>query len=247
MAILAFIAHWNDFLGPLIYLNSRDNFTLALGLRYFQNSAGPGGEPMDHLLMAAVGHGHAALHPALLRRPALLRAGHRDDRDQGLSVRRDVPFVGGAISCCAAEAWRRPGAAYDAGQFGMSHGQEMEDRVTVGTALLPGMPCSARATPNSVAVAVTWIIEEVMRTQERQSAGTPTAAIGRGVERRDDRRPELGAVRPALAAAAARVQAALPADLRRPLPRRIRLALAEVERLNVSPIYTNIHLMCLLA
>jgi len=53
LAVIGFINHWNDFLGPLIYLESRSNFTIALGLRYFQKSAGLGGEPMDHLLMAA--------------------------------------------------------------------------------------------------------------------------------------------------------------------------------------------------
>ena len=53
LAVIGFINHWNDFLGPLIYLESRSNFTIALGLRYFQNSAGLGSEPMDHLLMAA--------------------------------------------------------------------------------------------------------------------------------------------------------------------------------------------------
>jgi len=53
LAVIGFIAHWNDFLGPLIYLDSRTNFTVALGLRYFQNAAGLGGDPMEHLLMAA--------------------------------------------------------------------------------------------------------------------------------------------------------------------------------------------------
>jgi ABC-type glycerol-3-phosphate transport system permease component len=53
LAVIGFINHWNDFLGPLIYLDSRQNYTIALGLRYFQNSAGLGSEPMDHLLMAA--------------------------------------------------------------------------------------------------------------------------------------------------------------------------------------------------
>ena len=31
---------WNDFLGPLIYLNNDDLFTLALGLRSFQMKSG---------------------------------------------------------------------------------------------------------------------------------------------------------------------------------------------------------------
>ena len=53
LAVIGFISHWNDFLGPLIYLDTRTNFTVALGLRYFQSQAGLGGEPMDHLLMAA--------------------------------------------------------------------------------------------------------------------------------------------------------------------------------------------------
>jgi multiple sugar transport system permease protein len=53
LAVIGFIANWNDFLGPLIYLESRTNFTIALGLRYFQSVAGLGGEPMHHLLMAA--------------------------------------------------------------------------------------------------------------------------------------------------------------------------------------------------
>lgn len=35
VAIFTFIAVWNDFLGPLIYLTSEDNYTLAIGLRTF--------------------------------------------------------------------------------------------------------------------------------------------------------------------------------------------------------------------
>ena len=52
LAILTFIASWNDFVGPLIYLNSRENFTLAVGLNYFQ-SVPERGVPLQHLLMAA--------------------------------------------------------------------------------------------------------------------------------------------------------------------------------------------------
>jgi ABC-type glycerol-3-phosphate transport system permease component len=33
--VFSFIQHWNDFLAPLIYTNSVQNRTLALGLRYF--------------------------------------------------------------------------------------------------------------------------------------------------------------------------------------------------------------------
>ena len=53
LAVIGFINHWNDFMGPLIYLDSRQNFTIALGLRNFQQISEGGGQPMEHLLMAA--------------------------------------------------------------------------------------------------------------------------------------------------------------------------------------------------
>lgn len=53
VAIFTFLFHWNDFLRPLIYLNTVDNFTLSLGLRFFRQTADTGGEPREHLLMAA--------------------------------------------------------------------------------------------------------------------------------------------------------------------------------------------------
>jgi multiple sugar transport system permease protein len=37
VAIFSFISHWNEFMGPLIYLNSRKWFTLALGLQTFHS------------------------------------------------------------------------------------------------------------------------------------------------------------------------------------------------------------------
>jgi|SRR5690625_2855802 len=40
VAVLSVAFHWNDFLNPLIYLNSDQNFTLAIGLQFFQNSYG---------------------------------------------------------------------------------------------------------------------------------------------------------------------------------------------------------------
>lgn len=40
VAVLSIAFHWNDFLNPLIYLNSDHNFTLAIGLQFFQNSYG---------------------------------------------------------------------------------------------------------------------------------------------------------------------------------------------------------------
>jgi multiple sugar transport system permease protein len=47
--IFVFNNTWNEFLTPLIYLQSTDKFTLALGLRLFQGEAATSW----HLLMAA--------------------------------------------------------------------------------------------------------------------------------------------------------------------------------------------------
>jgi len=52
VAILSFLGHWNDFLGPLIFLNSKEKFTISLGLYYFKSYGGDPGLPRDHLLMA---------------------------------------------------------------------------------------------------------------------------------------------------------------------------------------------------
>jgi len=52
VAIFSFIFHWNDFFGPLIFLNSRENFTIPLGLYSLKTYAGDPGEPKDQLLMA---------------------------------------------------------------------------------------------------------------------------------------------------------------------------------------------------
>ena len=37
VSIFSFISHWNNFMGPLIFTNSVETRTLALGLRYFQH------------------------------------------------------------------------------------------------------------------------------------------------------------------------------------------------------------------
>lgn len=50
VALFHFIFVWNDFLGPLIFLTHRDQFTLALGLQLYQSKAG--NTPWN-LLMAA--------------------------------------------------------------------------------------------------------------------------------------------------------------------------------------------------
>lgn len=42
VAIFNFVANWNDFLGPLIYLTSDSLYTVALGLRFMQSSGATG-------------------------------------------------------------------------------------------------------------------------------------------------------------------------------------------------------------
>jgi multiple sugar transport system permease protein len=49
VAIFSFIGHWDDFMGPLIYLNSPEKYTVSIGLRMFQDSFGTDVE----LIMAA--------------------------------------------------------------------------------------------------------------------------------------------------------------------------------------------------
>ena len=50
VALFAFMGAWNDYLGPLIYIQDPGNYTLALGLQAFQSQQG--GTPW-HLVMAA--------------------------------------------------------------------------------------------------------------------------------------------------------------------------------------------------
>jgi multiple sugar transport system permease protein len=40
VALFHFIYVWNDFLGPLIFINDQDHFTLARGLQLYQGQAG---------------------------------------------------------------------------------------------------------------------------------------------------------------------------------------------------------------
>ena len=49
VGLFAFLFYWNDFLGPLVYLNSEENYTLALGLQLFRGMY----NSQWHLMMAA--------------------------------------------------------------------------------------------------------------------------------------------------------------------------------------------------
>ena len=53
-AIFSFQGHWNDFLGPLIYLNSMHKYTVQLGLAQLRGyGSGAFGTPKLNLMMAA--------------------------------------------------------------------------------------------------------------------------------------------------------------------------------------------------
>jgi ABC-type glycerol-3-phosphate transport system permease component len=51
VALFTFVATWNDFFGPLIYLSDKNMYTVAVALRYLQGSVRS--RPENHLLMAA--------------------------------------------------------------------------------------------------------------------------------------------------------------------------------------------------
>lgn len=52
VAIICFMGAWNDFQGPLIYLQSNKFFTLAVGLRYWDTQPALGELSLTHLMMA---------------------------------------------------------------------------------------------------------------------------------------------------------------------------------------------------
>jgi multiple sugar transport system permease protein len=51
VALFQFMYTWNDFLGPLIYLTKQEDYTLALGLQFFQSQFG--GTEWHHLMAAS--------------------------------------------------------------------------------------------------------------------------------------------------------------------------------------------------
>jgi len=53
VAIFTFMNGWNNLMGPLLYLNSPEKYTVAIGLTYFRSFFQHGGRSMWHLLMAA--------------------------------------------------------------------------------------------------------------------------------------------------------------------------------------------------
>jgi multiple sugar transport system permease protein len=53
VVILSFLSHWNEFMRPLIYLNSMEKFTVSIGLRMFQDMFGV---QLELLMAAALIH-----------------------------------------------------------------------------------------------------------------------------------------------------------------------------------------------
>ena len=54
VAIVSFMSHWGSFMEPLVYLKDKEKFTIALGLRFFNDQDGLGwDEPLQTILMAA--------------------------------------------------------------------------------------------------------------------------------------------------------------------------------------------------
>ncbi|MEO0650515.1 MAG: carbohydrate ABC transporter permease [Planctomycetota bacterium] len=52
VALLQFVASWNDFIAPLVFVNHREQYTLALGLRMYQSQHG--GTEWTELMAACV-------------------------------------------------------------------------------------------------------------------------------------------------------------------------------------------------
>jgi multiple sugar transport system permease protein len=53
VVLFSFLAHWDDFMGPLIYLNSSEKYTVSIGLRMFQDSFGT---QLEQLMAASLIH-----------------------------------------------------------------------------------------------------------------------------------------------------------------------------------------------
>jgi hypothetical protein len=81
--IFAFLAHWNDFWGPLIFLNNTNHFTLPHRPTLVPDRAG-GSRPAERQPAARRrDRRHAAHHRAVRQRAEVLRPRHCHDGDRG--------------------------------------------------------------------------------------------------------------------------------------------------------------------
>jgi multiple sugar transport system permease protein len=53
VAIMSLVFHWNNFFDPLIYLNTKEKFTIAIGLQFFNSSYGSGNTNFQLMLAVA--------------------------------------------------------------------------------------------------------------------------------------------------------------------------------------------------
>ena len=82
VTVFAFVASWNDFLGPLVYLRAPDTFTMSLGMASFQ------GVHVNDVHFS-VAMALIALVPPIAhvrRRPAVPRPRRRDRRVAGVTM-----------------------------------------------------------------------------------------------------------------------------------------------------------------
>jgi hypothetical protein len=135
--------------------------------------------------------------------------------------------------------------AYQAGQYVQEHGHDRQDRVIVGTPLPLAHALLRQGDEEALAAAV---VEELLAAQERHPRHPHRGNWPRFVG--DEEITDLNSapfilrwLLPLLMEHGAQ----LPPELIAQCRESVRLALAEVERLNVAPIYTNIHLMGLFA
>ncbi len=84
VAIFTFLNGWNDFIGPLLYLNSPEKFTVAIGLATFRSVM----RTRYDLLMAASTAMILPVVDPLFLCTALLHPGRRAERPQGLDAAR---------------------------------------------------------------------------------------------------------------------------------------------------------------
>ena len=82
LAVITFMWTWNDFLWPLITIYNPDNMTLQLGLDHVPGRAPDEHQPVD----GGERDEHDAGAAPVLRRAAILRPRHRDDRAEGLAA-----------------------------------------------------------------------------------------------------------------------------------------------------------------
>ena len=89
VALFTFMAAWNDFLGPLVYIQRPEQYTLALGLQAFQSQHG-GTE--WNLLMAASVLVCLPIILSVLPHAAHLYPGHRHDRNERVGPINDLLY-----------------------------------------------------------------------------------------------------------------------------------------------------------